>query len=64
MPSLTKPSPGEDSPGFTMYSEYNAMILVRQKTNIPIPQIHAFDAGSDNSVKAPFMLMDCLNGNN
>ncbi|UPK93058.1 hypothetical protein LCI18_003993 [Fusarium solani-melongenae] len=33
------------------------------RTNLPIPEIHAYEARSDCSVKAPFMLMDCLEGN-
>lgn len=43
--------------------EFNTISLVRQKTSIPIPEIHAFEARFNCSVKAPFMLMDCLEGN-
>ncbi|TEA15774.1 hypothetical protein C8034_v002327 [Colletotrichum sidae] len=43
--------------------EYNTISLVRQKTSIPIPEVHAIEARWDCDVKAPFMLMDCLPGN-
>ncbi|KAK1657037.1 hypothetical protein BDP55DRAFT_41921 [Colletotrichum godetiae] len=43
--------------------EYNTISLVRQKTSIPIPEVHAIEARRDCDVKAPFMLMDCLPGN-
>ncbi|KAK1966174.1 hypothetical protein LY78DRAFT_703131 [Colletotrichum sublineola] len=43
--------------------EYSTISLVRQKTNIPIPEVHAIEARRDCEVKAPFMLMDCLPGN-
>ncbi|TQN64165.1 hypothetical protein CSHISOI_11224 [Colletotrichum shisoi] len=43
--------------------EFNTMSLVRQKTSIPIPEVHAIEARRDCDVKAPFMLMDCLPGN-
>lgn len=43
--------------------EFNTMSLVRQQTSIPIRQIHAYEARGDCDVKAPFMLMDCLEGN-
>lgn len=43
--------------------EFHTISLLRQRTNLPIPEIHAYEARSDCSVKAPFMLMDCLEGN-
>jgi len=43
--------------------EYNTISLVRQKTSIPIPEVHAVEARRHCDVKAPFMLMDCLPGN-
>ncbi|TDZ15457.1 hypothetical protein Cob_v011643 [Colletotrichum orbiculare MAFF 240422] len=43
--------------------EYNTISLVRQKTSIPIPEVHSIEARWDCDVKAPFMLMDCLPGN-
>lgn len=43
--------------------EFHTISLLRQRTNLPIPEIYAYEGRSDCSVKAPFMLMDCLEGN-
>ena len=63
MPSLTESSHSEDQFETAIWAEINAISLVRQNTDIPTPQIHAFEVGSNNSVNVPFMLMDCLDGN-
>jgi hypothetical protein len=44
-------------------SEYTTMSLVRQKTNIPVPEVHAVETSKHNSSGAPFMMIDCLPGN-
>ncbi|CAI7661028.1 unnamed protein product [Penicillium manginii] len=46
-----------------MSNEYNAILLVKQKTKILIPSVHAVELSPDNAVNAKFMLMDCLKGN-
>lgn len=46
-----------------MESEISTMIVVRQKTQVPVPEIYAYETSSNCSVKAPFMLMECLDGN-
>ncbi|CAD6446872.1 50f95ff2-3d3f-49b6-ad12-429a0b3eace0 [Sclerotinia trifoliorum] len=46
-----------------MSCELNAISLVRQKSGLPTPEVHAFDITDESIVKAPFMLMDCLEGN-
>jgi hypothetical protein len=43
--------------------EFHTISLLRQRTNLPIPEVYAYEGRSDCSVKAPFMLMDCLEGN-
>lgn len=43
--------------------EYSTICFLRQRTRIPIPEIHAIEERSDCKMKAPFMLMDCLRGN-
>ncbi|KAH8745910.1 hypothetical protein F5883DRAFT_438544 [Diaporthe sp. PMI_573] len=43
--------------------EFHTISLLRQRTNLPIPEIYAYEGRSDCSVKTPFMLMDCLEGN-
>lgn len=53
----------EDALKTMAHNEFNAISLVRQKTSIPVPEIHAFEAQSDCDVRAPFMVMDCLDGN-
>jgi len=63
MPPLAKSSSDDDALKTIMNCEFNAISLVRRKTRIPVPQIHAFEVKSSCSMKAPFMLMDCLEGN-
>lgn len=43
--------------------EFSTICLVRQRTHIPISVIHAIEERSDCKVNAPFMSMDCLQGN-
>lgn len=43
--------------------EFNTIALIQQRTDISTPRVHLFEPRSDSSVKAPFMLMDCLEGN-
>ncbi|KAI9932228.1 hypothetical protein MW887_009738 [Aspergillus wentii] len=38
------------------------MPLLKRETIIPIPQVHAFHAGLDNSLEYPFILMDFVDG--
>ncbi|KAF4969910.1 hypothetical protein FZEAL_10144 [Fusarium zealandicum] len=63
LPPLAKSDSSEHALETTGICEFNTISLLRQKTSIPIPEIHAFEARFDCSVKAPFMLMDCLEGN-
>ncbi|KAI3565763.1 hypothetical protein IWW34DRAFT_899301 [Fusarium oxysporum f. sp. albedinis] len=65
LPSLPKPdiSEHEQALDARMTYEFNTMSFLREKTSIPIPRIHAFEARPHCSVGAPFMLMDCLEGN-
>lgn len=63
LPPLAKSDSPEHALETTGVCEFNTISLLRQKTSIPIPEIHAFEARFDCSVKAPFMLMDCLEGN-
>ncbi|KAJ5642538.1 hypothetical protein N7490_006538 [Penicillium lividum] len=46
-----------------MGNEYNTILLVKQKTEIPVPTVYAVELDTKNVVKAQFMLMDCLRGN-
>ncbi|MCJ1313126.1 hypothetical protein MMC25_006803 [Agyrium rufum] len=64
MPSLENlDSTNNASRANEMKHEVNTTSLVQQKTSIPVPQIYAFEADCDGHVKAPFMLMECLEGN-
>lgn len=47
----------------SMNCEASTIALVRQRTRVPVPEVYAFETDSNCSVKAPFMLMECLNGN-
>ncbi|CAG8897234.1 unnamed protein product [Penicillium egyptiacum] len=46
-----------------MKLEHNMILLVKENTNIPVPQVHAIELDPDCGVNAQFMLMDCLKGN-
>ncbi|OQD73589.1 hypothetical protein PENDEC_c014G05414 [Penicillium decumbens] len=46
-----------------MECEYNTIQLVQKESNIPIPQVYAFEGDHNCRIKAQFMLMDCLKGN-
>jgi Phosphotransferase enzyme family len=43
--------------------EASTIAFVRQRTRVPVPEVYAFESDSNCSAKAPFMLMECLNGN-
>jgi len=45
-----------------MQSEVDTMLFVRQHTDIPVPDIFAFDCTCTNGVSAPYMLMECIMG--
>lgn len=47
----------------SMECEASTIALVRQNTRVPVPEVYAFESDSNCSVKAPFMLMECLDGN-
>lgn len=63
MPPLANSGSTEESLKASMKCELSAIYLVRQSTSIPVPQVHAFEIDSNCSVRAPFMLMNCLEGN-
>ncbi|KAH8708352.1 hypothetical protein GQ44DRAFT_763514 [Phaeosphaeriaceae sp. PMI808] len=46
-----------------MEREASIIALVRKNTRIPVLEVYAVESDSDCSVKALFMLMECLNGN-
>jgi hypothetical protein len=46
-----------------MESESYTNSLVGSITNIPVPRIHAVESSVFSTVRAHFMLMDCLEGN-
>lgn len=51
-------------PGWrVMQCEYSTIQLIRKETRIPTPEVHFLELEANCSVKAPFMLMDCLRGN-
>ena len=46
----------------SLTSEALTMKLIKEKTTIPIPTIHAFDTSANNPIRCPFILMDFLKG--
>lgn len=43
-------------------SEAQTMRMVKKRTTIPVPEVYAFDTSSNNSLSAPFILMERLGG--
>ena len=43
-------------------SEALTMRMIKQKTTIPVPSVHHFDASADNEIGCPYILMDFLKG--
>lgn len=43
--------------------EVDAMAIVRERTNIPVPQVFGYEINDSNSVGAAFILMEFLPGN-
>lgn len=43
--------------------EFATILLLQQRTSIPMPKVHAIEARDQCEVKASFMLMDCMEGN-
>lgn len=65
MPHLTDAQNNSDGDAVesSVLSEVQTMIAVAQNTNVPVPKIYAFEPRADCEVGAPFILMDCLEGN-
>ncbi|KAI0502731.1 hypothetical protein F5B22DRAFT_59121 [Xylaria bambusicola] len=62
LPSLYGRYSSGDSIKTNMECEFHTVSLLRQRTSLPIPEIHAYDTRSDCCVKAPFILMDWVEG--
>ncbi|CAG7928737.1 unnamed protein product [Penicillium olsonii] len=63
MPPLSRTQARSSLNKQIMGNEYNTILLVKEKTKIPVPSVHAVELDTENIVKAQFMLMDCLRGN-
>lgn len=56
----------EDDPnlaGSDMGNEYSTIRLVLKESRISVPRIYSLEGNHNSRVNAPFMLMDCLEGN-
>jgi hypothetical protein len=51
-----------DGDAFNLRSGVFTAKYIRQKTNIPIPKIHAWESSLKNIIGAPFVIMDCVPG--
>lgn len=45
-----------------MQSSVHTILLIREKTTIPIPSIHAYDTSPNNELGMPYILMDFVEG--
>lgn len=58
--------PGEDEHGpksLLLQREIDCMELIRERTSVPLPKVFDFDVNVENEIGAPFMLIECLDGN-
>lgn len=62
LPSLDNESASCDI-AKSMNCEASTITLVRRNTKVPVPEIYVCESDGNCSVKAPFMLMECLDGN-
>lgn len=63
MQPLTRKQAERDMIKYIISNEYNTILLIKQETNILIPNVHAVELDPESPVKAQFMLIDCLRGN-
>lgn len=63
MQPLTRKRAERDMIKYIISNEYNTILLIKQETNILIPNVHAVELDPESPVKAQFMLIDCLRGN-
>jgi hypothetical protein len=63
MQSLSRNRDGSEKAENVMNLEHNMILLVKEHTNIPVPQVHAIELDPGCGVDAQFMLVDCLKGN-
>lgn len=63
LPPLPGSGPSEDSLEVKSSREFSTISLLTKASVIPTPAIHAFEPRRETGVKAPFFLMDCLEGN-
>lgn len=63
MPSLAGETRYPDSLEARIDAEISTISLVSRKTAVPVPRIHLHKTQENCDVNAPFMLMDCLDGN-
>ncbi|PVH79369.1 hypothetical protein DL98DRAFT_631694 [Cadophora sp. DSE1049] len=63
MPPLPKSAYNKNALNTIINCEFNAISLIQRKTRIPVLQIHALEVKSSYSVKALFILIDCLESN-
>lgn len=43
--------------------EVDCMLLVQERTSVPVPKVFGYASSVNNEIGAPFMLMECLPGN-
>lgn len=54
----------EDEGSRLLQREVDCIQLVKERTSVPTPTVFGYIAGAKNEIGAPFMLMECLPGNN
>lgn len=61
-PGQGHPDQYDDSDAQALRSEAFTMQWIRRETNIPVPEVHAFDGSFDNELGCPYILMEYLDG--
>ena len=59
---MTTPT-NEDEGSRLLQREVDCILLVKERTSVPVPTVYGYIASAKNDIGAPFMLMECLSGN-
>ena len=62
IPGQGHPDQYDDSDAQALRSEAFTMKWIRRETNIPVPEVHAFDGSFDNELGCPYILMEYIDG--
>ena len=53
----------EEEQSQLVQSEVDCLQLVKERTTVPVPTVFGYISSTQNEIRAPFMLLECLSGN-